>query len=239
MGGRSNISRRHLLTGAFRRDSEAPPDAPDVPEWGEDDLRGVLEEMNDLSGIEEPSTTGKEDIMRPRARYGVWLAIGLLPILVAGAGTSDKEADDGMDVYFRDVSLLAISDQSLPTYPQAEAGESKPLERGFPDAPPQIPHTVEDMLPITGDDNECVECHHPDNAVNKADFPLPKSHFSRAVMGKGSKDGGMVWVVKGYEDAKDVVGGRYNCTMCHAPQATNVDTPSSDFVRLKRMQKED
>ena len=53
------------MTGGFRsrdadpaatgtRDFEAPMNAPDVPEWGEEGLRKVLESMNDLSGIEEP-----------------------------------------------------------------------------------------------------------------------------------------------------------------------------------------
>jgi ferredoxin-type protein NapG len=36
------------------RDFEAPQNAPDMPGWGEQGLRKVLESMNDLSGIEEP-----------------------------------------------------------------------------------------------------------------------------------------------------------------------------------------
>lgn len=36
------------------RDFKAPRNAPDVPEWGEQGLRKVLESMDDLSGIEEP-----------------------------------------------------------------------------------------------------------------------------------------------------------------------------------------
>ena len=43
----------------------------------------------------------------------------------------------------------------------------------------------------------------------------------------------MVWKVASYEKVKDVVGGRYNCSMCHTPQATNVDTPKNSFVRAK------
>jgi cytochrome c len=43
----------------------------------------------------------------------------------------------------------------------------------------------------------------------------------------------MVWVVKRYATAKDVVGNRYNCSMCHTPQATNVKTPKNRFVRVK------
>ena len=176
--------------------------------------------------------------MRRRAQLSSWLVIGLLAFLAVGATANDKEADDGLDVYFRDASLMALSDQALESYLDSEAGESKLIERAFPDAPPQIPHTLVDMLPITANDNECVECHHPDNVGSEADLPLPKSHFSRAVMGSGGKGDSMVWVVRGYEDAKDLGGSRYNCTMCHTTQATNVDTPGTKFIVLKRKPKE-
>jgi nitrate reductase cytochrome c-type subunit len=172
--------------------------------------------------------------MRRRPPLSSWLVVLALPFFALVSGANEKEADDGIDVYFRDVNLTALSDQALETYPDVEAGESLLLDRSFPDAPPQIPHAVADMLPITLADNECIECHHPDNVTGKEDAPLPKSHFSRAVMGGGGKGDPMAWVVKSYEDAKDVAGTRYNCDMCHTPQATNVDTPKSTFIRLER-----
>ncbi|MCP5067783.1 MAG: hypothetical protein GY946_14575 [bacterium] len=156
------------------------------------------------------------------------IAIGVLGACAIGA-SADNEVDDGIDVYFRDVDLGALTKQALPAYPDTEAGESKNLDRAFPGAPPQIPHTVEDMLPILADDNECLNCHHPDNTTNKKDMPLTDSHFQRAVMGKGGKGDAMVWVVKSYKEVKDAFGSRYNCTMCHTPQASNVDTPKSTF----------
>jgi len=175
--------------------------------------------------------------MRRRAQLGSWLVIFVLPFFAPGAGANEKEVDDGIDVYFRDVELTALSDQALEKYTDTEAGESNLFGRSFPDAPPQIPHSVVDMFPITWNDNQCLECHHPDNVASEEDSPLPRSHFSRAMMGKGRKGESMVWVVKGYEEAKDVVGNRYACSMCHTPQATNVDTPKSDFIRLKRRAK--
>jgi hypothetical protein len=57
-------------------------------------------------------------------------------------------------------------------------------------------------------------------------------------MGSGGKGDSMVWVVQRYEDTKGLGGSRYNCTMCHTQQATNVDTPSTKFIVLKRKQKE-
>ena len=53
------------MTGSYRsrdraleavsRDFGGAPNTPDVPEWGEDELCDVLEQMNDLTGIEEPN----------------------------------------------------------------------------------------------------------------------------------------------------------------------------------------
>jgi nitrate reductase cytochrome c-type subunit len=169
--------------------------------------------------------------VRPSAQLSLVLLPALLIPLLLGA--TAKEVDDGIDVYFRDADLGALADQALPVYPDVEAGESKLLERDFPDAPPQISHTVEDMYPITMGDNECLNCHHPENTTGKEDAPLPETHFERAVMARGKKGEPMVWVVANYETAKDVVGNRYNCSMCHTPQATNVRTPENSFERVK------
>jgi cytochrome c-type protein NapB len=138
-----------------------------------------------------------------------------------GTSNKAKEDDDGIDVYFRDVDLSALSGQEVAKY------------SAFPGAPPQIPHAVEDMYPITLDDNECLECHHPENAVEGDDIPLPESHFDRPVMAKGKTDEAMAWVVKGYEKAKDLPGTRYGCNICHTPQATNVRTPKTTFIAEK------
>jgi len=167
--------------------------------------------------------------MRRNARYNGWLLAALLTL---GAGPQKQVAEptDGLDLYFRKADLLAVTNQDLPDYPDVEPGESKRGARDFPDAPPQIPHRVDDMLPITLDDNECLDCHDPENAIEKTDVPIPASHFRAAVMGEGGPNDAMVWVVKGYEKTKDISGARYNCTMCHTPQATNARQPKNLFV---------
>jgi cytochrome c-type protein NapB len=187
----------------------------------------------------------EEIIMRRRLRPDFRLLATLATALVTGgllgacAGTTEEgspkdaprsalEADDGLDVFFRDASLVSLSDQALPEYPDADAGESTKIARDFPDAPPQIPHAVEDMFPLTLGGNECLECHLPENATGD-DVPLPESHFKAPVMGKGADDEPMVWVVKDYRQTEDLMGARYNCNMCHTPQATNVATPKNSF----------
>ncbi len=180
-----------------------------------------------------------------RRRSDFWLLAALVAVFVPGAflgacaGTTEEgspkdapssasRAGDGIDVFFRNASLNSLSDQALPEYPDADAGESTKIARDFPNAPPQIPHAVEDMYPITLADNECLGCHHPENATGD-DVPLPESHFKAPVMGKGAAHEPMAWVVKGYRQTQDVAGARHNCNMCHTPQATNVSTPKNSF----------
>lgn len=178
--------------------------------------------------------------MRRNMRHSTWLLTALIPLLAlwtGAAGADGKEVDDGLDMYFRETDLLELARQSVTVYPESKAGESKMLLRDFPDAPPQIPHTVKDMYPITVDDNECLQCHHPENITSKKDIPVPESHFTAAVMGKGAADDPMLWVVKDYKKVDDLVGARYNCSMCHTPQATNVDTPNNRFMSARKKMK--
>jgi cytochrome c-type protein NapB len=180
-------------------------------------------------------TSRKETIMRSKAQNSIRLVAAVAPLLLLGAGSADdmKEANDGLELYFRGADLLALADQSLPVYPDMKTGESIKLQRDFPDAPPQIPHTVEDMYPITTDENECLDCHHPENTLSKDDAPLPESHFRAPVMGKGGAGNPMIWVVKDYK-VRDRVGERYDCSMCHTPQASNVKTPNNRFISTRR-----
>lgn len=171
--------------------------------------------------------------MRLTTAIVLW-ALG--PLLIAGNVFAQAEVDDGLDVYFRDVDLSAVSDQALVKYRTTDAGESEAFERSFPGAPPLIPHTLEDMLPITVTDNECLNCHHPDNVGSEEDMPLPESHFKGPVMARGKAGQGMVWVVQSYE-VREKVGARYDCMMCHAPQATNVESLPSRFVREQSPEK--
>ena len=167
------------------------------------------------------------------ARRCGWLLAALLTL---GAGPQKPEAEpkDGLELYFRDADPLAITEQGLASFPDTAPGESKRIARDFPDAPPQINHEVEDLLPITLDDNQCLDCHDPENAIEETDVPIPKSHFRIPVMGEGGPGDPMVWVVKGYKETKSLNGARYNCVMCHTPQATNATQPSNRFAPARK-----
>lgn len=77
---------------------------------------------------------------------------------------------------------------------------AKPLEGSG--MPPMIPHTIDDAIPITVTQNECLGCHKAAEPGKKAKRPpTPESH----------------WVVT--DGKRAIEGRRYVCTGCHAPQA--------------------
>lgn len=105
-----------------------------------------------------------------------------------------------------------------------DAGESKRFVRAFQDAPPMIPHSVEDLLPIKADDNQCLDCHMPDVAADVEATPIPKSHFFD--MRPKHKFNGKLFtktadVMKNDISVKKIStlsNARFNCSQCHAPQ---------------------
>ncbi len=85
----------------------------------------------------------------------------------------------------------------------------KRAERSYVSAPPMIPHTTQDMVPITRDFNLCKDCHVvPDMIGQKLTkgmpVPAPTSHYADVKKG-------------------ELYMGRWNCTQCHREQA-NVNT---------------
>jgi len=89
---------------------------------------------------------------------------------------------------------------------QAIPGQVKLYEKSFVTAPPMIPHDTTRMTPITIKSNMCLNCHMPQMAKGMNIKAIPQSHF--------------VDNFKGNKKRKKIAGSRYNCTTCHAPQAT-------------------
>ena len=186
------------------------------------------------------ATKETEVPMERNTKSAAWILALLALVLMAPSEGEEAmaEVDDGVDIYFRDVDLGAMSSQARAEYGEADPGDAGTLDRSFEGAPPQILHTVEDMLPITSGSNDCMDCHHPENTTDEEDYPIPDSHFQEAVMAKGQPGEAAVWKVQGYKKGDDVAGTRFNCTMCHTPQATNVKTPGSLFAPEEREARE-
>ncbi len=119
-------------------------------------------------------------------------------------------------------------------------GSAPRFERAYVNAPPMIPHSVEGLLPITKDNNQCLGCHMPDVAKSMGATPIPATHFTNyrptTVYKNGElvKEGKVVGLKGDIGNVGDIklakvkklnhlYQGRYNCSQCHAPQA-NVET---------------
>ncbi len=100
-------------------------------------------------------------------------------------------------------------------FPTESPGSGNTLERAFDNSPPMIPHDTTDLLPITAGNNMCVECHMPDMAESVGATPVPKSHLVDLRTGKDLEG--------------KLSGSRYDCTLCHAPQAAIPAPVSNDF----------
>jgi cytochrome c-type protein NapB len=138
---------------------------------------------------------------------------------------------------YRSAPLNANVETPKVVYSNAAAGTSKKIKRAFQDAPPMIPHSVEGMLPITKDNNQCITCHVDSAPYDKSIPSVPVSHMTNFRPDtKIAKDGeieknGKVIVNSSSEKLADVsikstggklYPGRFNCSQCHAPQAQNV-----------------
>lgn len=149
------------------------------------------------------------------------------------------------DLYTDEGSTGSKTDYSRPS-----PGSSKKFERAFSDAPPMIPHSVEGLLPISKENNQCLGCHLPEIASAVGSTPIPASHFTN--YRPDTKEVGTAVVKEGkwliHSNTSDVViakasksddiyQGRFNCNQCHAPQSkTRTDvsnTFEADFHGLK------
>ena len=108
-----------------------------------------------------------------------------------------RSANDVMDE--EEVKLADIN------WTKPAAGEAQRYERSFENAPPMIPHDLEGLIPITADNNMCVSCHMPEVAKDVGATPIPKSHLY-SIRNKKDLDG-------------KLSDDRFNCTVCHVPQA--------------------
>ena len=111
--------------------------------------------------------------------------------------------EDSLGLY--NSSVYDVLDPAVVKYGGGDPGTNKRAVRSYNSAPPMIPHTTKDMLPITRESNLCRDCHvQPDLLGQKitagVPIPAPASHY--------------VDVKKG-----ELNMGRWNCTQCHRPQA--------------------
>lgn len=149
-----------------------------------------------------------------------WLAVPAVLALVSACAMVGGGVDDS-DIGLSKTSVFDSPEPEVFVYDDTRARYSTSMARAFPGAPPQVPHEVESMLPITLDDNQCLECHdRPDEIGGEAGRggkPMDKMHYSQAGA-EGSEDG---WLLSGM---------RYNCNQCHVPQAEVAPLVENSFA---------
>lgn len=106
-----------------------------------------------------------------------------------------------------------------PVVPESsDPGVKPPLPRWNRVAPPMIPHSVADALPITRDANACVDCHLIDKQEEGDPTPIPVSHLAAAKAGASAAVTGVRWV----------------CTACHASLTDAKPLPASTRPPAKK-----
>jgi len=120
------------------------------------------------------------------------------------------------------------------SYGKEYAGSGYKIKRAFQDAPPMIPHDVTGMIPVKINDNQCISCHDPKVAKDMGATPYPQSHMtnfrpqsSYAIKGENTSSETLSHI--SIQKEKKLVGARFNCTQCHAPQDTGALAVPNNF----------
>lgn len=100
-------------------------------------------------------------------------------------------------------------------YSAEPAGLSKRFDRSYENAPPLIPHDLEGLVPITKDLNMCVTCHMPEFSKDVNSTAIPKTH--------------LVDLRSGEDNHGELESSRYDCTLCHVPQANTTPLVKNNF----------
>jgi cytochrome c-type protein NapB len=142
-------------------------------------------------------------------------AIAIAALTVAGTAPGrTPEAKIGLS------KGSAMDVQAPPRVKENESapGDRRVRARAYPGAAPAVPHAVGDFLPITKDQNACVDCHAVAEKKKGEPTPIPASHYTDLRNAPGVR-------------ADKVVGARWSCTACHVPQEDVAPLVKGPFPR--------
>ncbi|MCP3958759.1 MAG: hypothetical protein GY719_12975 [bacterium] len=140
------------------------------------------------------------------------LIIAAAVALFVGVVVADEVKEE---IFGLSGSVFDTPDPLVPAASAGEPGENQKLGSYFEDMPPLISHQIADQLPITLEENLCLDCHHLPGEIGteigaEDATPVPESHYVDT-----RKVGGSISLTDG---ALKLVGARYVCTQCHAAQ---------------------
>jgi cytochrome c-type protein NapB len=154
-------------------------------------------------------------------RFGALALVPAVFLFAGGAsyGGGSAESVDADELSYRSQPLLEDGSVPAASYGSDEPGDSQRLNRSFENSPPLIPHSTEGLLPITMDENSCLDCHLPDAAEDTGATAVPASHL---------------YDIRHDQQLTELAGDNYSCTMCHVPQADAPTLVDNDFEPMFR-----
>ncbi len=99
-------------------------------------------------------------------------------------------------------------------------GQLKLIDRTFVGQPPMVPHSIEKYVPLTVEENACMECHQTDEIRGQKIPQIGASHFSPTIKTKAGKP--------------VLEMTRFQCDSCHVPQVDAPPLVESRFVGVTR-----
>jgi nitrate reductase (cytochrome), electron transfer subunit len=99
-------------------------------------------------------------------------------------------------------------------------GQPQLIARTFVGQPPLVPHAVEKYVPLTIEENACLDCHITDELRGQKVPKIGQSHFSKTAK---RKDG-----------SPAVEMTRFQCDSCHVPQVDAKPLVDSRFVGVTK-----
>jgi cytochrome c-type protein NapB len=99
-------------------------------------------------------------------------------------------------------------------------GQPNLIARTFVGQPPMVPHTVEKYVPMTLEENACMECHQTEEIRGQKIPQIGESHFSKTLKTKAGKP------------ALEMT--RFQCDSCHVPQVDAKELVDSRFVGVTK-----
>jgi len=145
--------------------------------------------------------------MKTRTLMSIVAAATLILVSVA----CEKKAVEDEKLGLSKTSVFATPDPIVAGTTAKAPGENETWEPYFSGSPPLISHDVTDSLPIRIGENLCLDCHGlPDEIGQEVEpgdpTPIPASHYTDL---RRTPD----------KVTKNLIGARFTCTQCHAPQA--------------------
>ena len=126
---------------------------------------------------------------------------------VSACATSNTSSNAALDELNSGTSVFDTPTPEVYTYSDAKPGYNDRLAKAWDELPPQVPHRVEEFLPVTAADNQCLDCHdvpkyigQPWNTdrTKKNKSPMSAEHYAN-------------------KDLDEIDNSRFNCTQCHVP----------------------